>query len=231
MPRPPRFDIAGVPQHITQRGHDRQPCFFSEADYRCYLTHILEGSRRFQCAIHAYVLMTNHVHLLITPSTAGSLARMMQTLGRRYVSYVNGTYQRSGTLWESRYKACLVDTEDYLLTCYRYIELNPVRAAMVDDPSHHPWSSYHTNALGHSNPMIETHPQYDALGGTPIERQQAYQYLFKTAIGEDRLTEIRAYIRQQKALGSPKFQAHIETMLNRCAQTRPAHRPRKTMIP
>lgn len=227
MPRPPRLDIAGLPQHVTQRGHDRQACYFAEVDYRCYLTHLSEASRRFQCAVHAYVLMTNHVHLLVTPSSAGSLARMMQMLGRRYVSYINGTYRRSGTLWEGRYKACLVDTENYLLTCYRYIELNPVRAAMVDDPSHYLWSSYHANALGHPNALIQTHPQYDALGNTPFARQLAYQNLFKDAISDDRLAEIRAYIRQQKALGSPKFQAHIEAMLNRCAQTRPAHRPRK----
>jgi putative transposase len=227
MPRPPRLDIAGLPQHVTQRGHDQQPCFFSEADYRCYLTHLVEASRRFDCTIHTFVLMTNHVHLLVTPLLAGSLARMMQLLGRRYVSYINGTYRRSGTLWEGRYKACLVDTDDYLLTCYRYIELNPVRAAMVDDPSRYPWSSYHVNALGHSSTLIQPHPQYLALGDTPIARQAAYRELFGTAISEDRLAEIRAYLRQQKALGSPKFQAHIESMLNRCAQIRPAHRPRK----
>lgn len=227
MPRPPRLDMTGVPQHVTQRGHDRQPCFFSEADYRCYLAQLKEVSHHFECAIHAYVLMTNHVHLLVTPPRTGCLARMMQMLGRRYVSYINATYRRSGTLWEGRYKACLVDTEEYLLTCYRYIELNPVRAAMVNEPSHYPWSSYHANALGASSSLINAHPQFVALGVTPAERQSAYRALFDTAIGEDRLAEIRTYISQQKALGSPKFQAHIEAMLNRCTQARPAHRPRR----
>lgn len=125
MPRPPRLDIAGVPQHVMQRGHDRQACFFWDADYRCCLTHLLEASRLSQCAIHAYVLMTNHVHLLVTPPYVGAITRMMQVLGRRYVGYINASYRRSGTLWEGRYKACLVDSEGYLLTCYRYIELNP----------------------------------------------------------------------------------------------------------
>lgn len=138
MPRPPRLDLPGVAQHVIQRGNDRQPCFFTADDYRRYLHDLNEIALREGCAIHAYVLMTNHVHLLVTPSDVGRVSRMMQALGRRYVRHVNRTYHRTGTLWEGRYKACLVADDAHLLQCHRYIELNPLRAAMVADPRDYP---------------------------------------------------------------------------------------------
>ena len=125
MSRFPRPDIPGVAQHVVQRGNDRMPCFIDDVDRQRYLTALRETSQRHRCAIHAYVLMTNHVHLLVTPTQTGQIARMMQSLGRRYVRYVNERYHRTGTLWEGRYKACLVGTVPYLLRCYRYIEFNP----------------------------------------------------------------------------------------------------------
>jgi putative transposase len=131
MPRSPRLDLPGVAQHVVQRGNDRQPCFFTADDYLRYLRDLNEIARREGCAIHAYVPMTNHVHLLVTPPGTGRVSRMMQALGRRYVRYVNQTYHRTGTLWEGRYKACLVASDAHLLQCHRYIELNPLRAAMV----------------------------------------------------------------------------------------------------
>lgn len=227
MPRSPRFDLAGVPQHIIQRGHGRLQCFFAPADYRCYMTQLLHASRRWQCAVHAYVLMDNHVHLLVTPSTVGALASMMQSIGRNYVSYVNATYRRSGTLWEGRYKSCLVDADEYLLTCYRYIELNPVRAGLVGEPSAYSWSSYGFNALGDHDPLIVPHTQYVALGGDSEERLRAYRRLFAADIDKTRLDEIRTYIQQQRALGSSAFQDQIENVLGRYARARPAHRPRR----
>lgn len=160
MPRKPRFTLPGIPQHIIQRGNNREPCFFAEEDYRRYLDDLAEVAEKHGCRIHAYVLMTNHVHLLMTPAREHSISDTMQALGRRYVYYINKTYRRTGTLWEGRYKASLIDTEAYLLTCMRYIELNPVRATMVEHPGEYQWSSYAANAQGTTNPRITPHPVY-----------------------------------------------------------------------
>jgi putative transposase len=148
MPRKPRFNLIEIPQHVVQRGNNRQPTFFAEEDYRFYLDCLGEAASKYRCALHAYVLMTNYVHLLVTPGTPEGVSRMMQSVGRRYVQYVNYSYKRSGTLWEGRYKASLVQTEQYLLTCSRYIELNPVRAGMVQHPKDHKWTSYRAHAHG-----------------------------------------------------------------------------------
>jgi putative transposase len=131
MPRKPRFTLPGIPQHVIQRGNNREPCFFTVEDYRFYPGALQAACHKSCCSVHAYVLMTNHVHLLVTPGAVDSISVMMQSLGRRYVRYINDAYKRSGTLWEGRYKACLVDSGSYLFTCYRYIEMNPVRAGMV----------------------------------------------------------------------------------------------------
>jgi len=140
MPRRARLNLPDVPLHIVQRGNNRQPTFFSEDDYVFYLACLRESAERHSCDVHAYVLMTNHVHLLVTPYQPDGASRLMQSVGRRYVQYVNYTYRRTGTLWEGRFKASLVESESYLLTCYRYIELNPVRARMVEDPTEYRWS-------------------------------------------------------------------------------------------
>lgn len=227
MPRQPRLDLAGVPQHVGQRGNNRQPCFLREQDYLCYLTQLNDAARTHGCRIHAYVLMTNHVHLLLTPAAAGAVARMMQSLGRRYVGYINATYHRTGTLWEGRYKACLVDSERYLMTCYRYIELNPVRAAMVYEPEAYAWSSYRCNAEGAADRLVQPHAQYLQLGSTQEARCAAYRALFAEAIGQDRMEEIRLYVQQQRALGTSRFQGAIEADLHRAAKARPRGRPSK----
>jgi len=171
--------------------------------------------------------MTNHVHLLVTPSSAGAMSRMMQWLGRQYVGYINVRYQRTGTLWEGRYKSCLVDTERYLLTCYRYIEMNPVRAAMVADPGDYAWSSYRANAQLLPDAVLVPHAEYLRLGADAAARCVAYRELFKDALSADRLAEIRAYVQQQRVLGTPRFQCEIEAMIGRCASVRPAHRPKR----
>ena len=160
----------------------------------------------------------------MTPEAAGAVARAIQSLGRRYVGYFNGTYRRSGTLWEGRYKSCLVDSERYLLTCYRYIELNPVRAAMVVAPDDYVWSSYRANAEGRPDRLIHPHDEYARLGRTVEERCAAYRALFLEVIGEDRMNEIRAYVQQQRALGTSRFQAAIEAELQRVATVRPRGR-------
>lgn len=227
MPRPPRPDLANVPQHVIQRGNDRRACFFEEDDYSTYLTMLRAAARRHGCAIHAYVLMTNHVHLLVTPVEARAVSAMMQTLGRNYVAYVNGRYRRTGTLWEGRYKSCLVDSDRYVLICYRYIELNPVRAGMVATPIEYRWSSHRCNAAGETDALIRPHAQYLALGWASGSACTAYRALFAQGMSDDRLAEIRAYVQQQKALGSARFQAQIEEALGRYVQIRPAHRPRQ----
>ena len=194
MSRQPRLDLPGIPRHVIQRGNNRQPCFLREQDYRIYLALLPDASINTDCSIHAYVLMTNHVHLLISPHTKGGISRCMKSLGRRYITYFNRTHRRSGTLWEGRYKSCLLDTERHLLTCYRYIELNPVRAAMTDRPEGYPWSSHAFNGLNRLDAVLTPHAEYLALGTTPRARCDAYLALFKDVISEDRLAEIRAYI-------------------------------------
>ena len=182
MPRRTRVHLDGVPLHIVQRGHNREPCFFCEDDYESYLYWLSKALGETGCALHAYVLMTNHVHLLLTPRKAPAVPRLVISLGRRYVQYINKTYKRTGTLWDSRYKSSSVQAEPYLLLCQRYIELNPVRAAMVDDPAHYRWSSYRSNGLGQAGSRLSPHDLYLALGRTDKERQANYRALFRTEL-------------------------------------------------
>jgi putative transposase len=230
MPRRARVRHAGIPQHVIQRGNNRAACFFADEDYRTYLDSLLEGATRYGCDIHAYVLMTNHVHLLVTPESDESLSRMMRYLGSRYVQYVNHVYRRSGTLWEGRYKSSLIDSEGYLLTCYRYIELNPVRAGMVEDSSEYKWSSYGAHALGQADELIRDHPCYLALGATDEARQVAYQALFLHQVDDASLREIRDAANSGTALGSERFKDEIEATLARSVRPGTPGRPRKRGI-
>ncbi|CAG0990183.1 hypothetical protein MTYP_02241 [Methylophilaceae bacterium] len=227
MARKPRLNIVGNPQHVIQRGNNRQATFFAEEDYRFYLDCLTEAAQKYAGDIHAYVLMTNHVHLLVTPDQPESIARLMQSVGRRYVQYINYTYNRSGTLWEGRYKASLIQSEQYLLTCMRYIELNPVRAGIVKHPQDYPWTSYRTNALGAADQLITRHPEYHALGITPEQKQQAYQALFRTHLAPETLHEVRTALNSELVTGTDRFKAEIELALGRRLQPKPRGRPRK----
>jgi putative transposase len=218
MPRPPRLDLPGIPQHIVQRGNNRLPCFFGDNDYLGFRSDLREIAFSLGVAIHAYVLMTNHVHLLATPPVPGAISQMMQKLGRRYVRRINDTYGRTGTLWEGRFKSCLIDSEEYALTCYRYIELNPVRAAMVESPDRYPWSSYGCNADLADDPVVTPHASYLALAPTAGLRSQAYPELVACAITDDDLASIRQYLQLQQALGSSRFQDAIERQVARRAR-------------
>jgi putative transposase len=213
MPRKPRFFLPGVPAHIVQRGHSREPVFFEDSDYRAYLDWLQEAAERYNCAIHAYVLMTNHVHLLATPESKDGVSRMMQYVGRRYVPYINYTYGTSGSIWEGRYKASLVSDEQYLLTCMRYIELNPVRANMVNAPGHYRWSSYRCNAQGRRDALVTEHSLYTQIGKTPASRCDAYRALFKAHIDETQLKDIRAAWQTGTPLGNDFFKQKIEQKL------------------
>lgn len=205
MPRRPRILLADHPLHIVQRGINREPCFFAEEDYQCYLHWLEEAARDCGCAIHAYALMTNHVHLLLTPARAGAPARLMQSLGRRYVQYANRQYRRTGSLWEGRYKSSVVQAESYLLACMRYIELNPVRAAMVADPGGYRWSSYRANGLGLPDARLTPHSLYLGLDVEPASRYAAYRALFRPQLDADAASEVREALKLGMLLGSERF--------------------------
>ena len=205
MPRRPRVLLSGYPLHIVQRGINREACFFTDEDYHCYLHWLEESARACGCAIHAYALMTNHVHLLLTPREDGGPSRLMQSLGRRYVQYANRFYRRTGSLWEGRYKSSVVQAESYLLASQRYIELNPVRAGMVGDPGQYRWSSYRANGLGQVDPRLTPHECYQSLGGGAGERQAAYRALFRPELEAEAVDDIRKALRLGMPLGNARF--------------------------
>jgi putative transposase len=219
LPRKPRFNLPGVPQHVIQRGNNREPCFFGDTDCHRYLDDLGQALERNHCRLHAYVLMTNHVHLLVTPMADHGVPHLMQDLGRTYVRYVNHAYRRTGTLWEGRYKSSLVDSEAYLLTAMRYIEMNPVRAGMVPHPGDYRWSSYRINAQGHPGALVTPHPVYQALAGEPEQRQHRYRESFRMHLDPDQLHLIREALNQELVLGREDFKDKIERMVKR--QTRP----------
>jgi len=220
VPRLPRFTLPGQPQHVIQRGNNRQKIFRAKEDYSFYLEKLGEAAARHRCDLHAYVLMTNHVHLLVTPRGEGGIGRMMQTLGCYYVQYFNRGHRRTGTLWEGRYKAALIDSERYLLTCMRYIELNPVRAAgMAGHPADYPWSSFRCNALGEDDALITPHREYKRLGSGGAERQAAYRQLFRAAIPNATLEAIRDATNKAWVLGSDRFKHRMAKRLNRAVES------------
>ena len=227
MPRKPRFNLVGVPQHVIQRGNNREPCFYAEEDYLRYLDDLEKSAKKNDCRIHAYVLMTNHVHLLVTPMIEHGISQMMQSLGRRYVRYINTSYKRTGTLWEGRYKSSLIDSDAYLLTCMRYIELNPVRATMVAHPGEYKWSSYQGNAQNNNNHLLEHHPIYMDLGSSVNERMTAYRELFRSHLDDGSLHDIRDSLNHELVLGRSYFKNKIEEITNR--QTRMG-KPGRPMI-
>lgn len=215
MARLPRLDVPGCSHHIIQRGNNRSACFFDARDYAFYLQQLKLSAEQYGVAIHAFVLMTNHVHLLVTPECADSCGKMMQSLGRKYVRYINFTYRRTGSLWEGRYKSTLVDSESYFLTLSRYIELNPVRARMVAVASDYPWSSYRANAMGKGIKLLSPHPVYLALGETQGQRLLRYRALFQQEIDASLIADIRHCTNKSWVLGSAKFKTQIEDAVNR----------------
>lgn len=227
MPRRPRVIVPNTPQHLIQRGNNRQACFYADEDYQFYLEWLKEYADKTECKIHAYVLMTNHVHLLVSTEKADAVGVMMKSLGQRYVQYVNKTYQRSGTLWEGRYKSCPIQAETYLLSCQRYIELNPVRANMVNHPAEYKWSSYVANAQGEPNTVITPHSLYHSLGLNPTKQQFAYRELFRYALDIGLVNEIRKATNSNYALGNALFTKQIADALGRRVTPGLSGRPKK----
>ena len=210
MARLARLCSVVIPQHIIQRGNNRQICFNDDEDFAAYAHWLKEFSDKYHVNIHAWVFMTNHVHLLATPTAPNAVSLMMQSLGKQYLRYYNHTYKRTGTLWEGRYKSCVVQTSEYLLHCYRYIELNPVRAGMVNIPEDYAWSSYAANALGREASLRTPHSEYLNLGHRTEEREQAYRDLFLCHFDSNMLGTIRSAVAKNLALGDERFKVQIE---------------------
>ena len=188
--------------HVVQRGINRSPCFFSGGDYQTYLRHLAVFSARFGCSVHAYCLMTNHVHLLLTPHAADACALLMKNLGQHYVQGVNHRLGRSGTLWEGRFYSCLVPSESYVLACYRYIELNPVRAGIVTKPTQYRWSSYGANAEGNVHDFLKPHAAYEGLAVETEGRLRTYTQLCEEGVPGLAMEEIRKATRVGCAIGT-----------------------------
>lgn len=219
--------LGGLPVHVVQRGNNRAACFFQDGDRSFYLFHLARLLPRTGCSLHAYCLMTNHVHLLVTPKDPAACARLMKHLGQLHTQYVNRHYARSGTLWDGRFKSCIVQSEDYLLSCYRYIELNPVRAGLCGHPAEYSWSSYRTNAEGRAEPFITPHPEFSRLGKTEEERCSTYAALCST-LAATRVDEIRASTNGNVVLGDDAFKRRLAAALGRRVEPGNPGRPTRT---
>lgn len=220
MARLPRFVLPDYPQHVIQRGNNAQRILFDEADYWFLWEHLGTGAKKFSCDIHAYVLMPNHFHLLITPHSENGLGKLMQYVGRYYVQYFNQRYERTGTLWDGRYRATLLDPHGYFTACARYVEENPVRAGLVKDAAAYDWSSFGAHATGRDDPLVSPQHEYLALGRSARARQAAWKDLFARPMDPTLLERIRASTNKAWVLGDPAFCAEIEAKLNRRATPR-----------
>ena len=227
MPRHSRIVAAGYPMHTILRGIDRGAIFFAEEDRRAFLKALAELTLAESVQVHAYVLMTNHVHLLMPPVADSGPSRVMKGIGQRYVQHVNRTYRRTGTLFEGRFRSSLVEADGYLLACQRYIELNPVRAQMVEAPDDYQWSSYSANGLGSPDPLVDPHPLYTALAESDAARRSAYRNLFADTLPDDLLSAIRDATNGGFVLGSDHFQKQIAAMVGRRTWPGNSGRPKK----
>ena len=209
MARQSRLILPGVALHITQRGNDRADCFRRDSDNMLYLLHLRELAEKLACAVHAYCLMSNHVHLLLTPPSAEACQGLMKNLGQRYAQYFNRAHERTGSLWEGRYYSCLVESPRYVLACYRYIELNPVRANLVRHPRSYAWSSHAANAGFRSDGMLTPHVEFLALSEDATRRREIYRNLFEDVVEPSVLGEIRSATLGGYPLGSDAFKASL----------------------
>ena len=225
MARLPRYFAPNCPQHVILRGNNRAPIFAAEADYAKFNDCLEDAARNHDVAIHAYVFMSNHFHLLATPGSEQALGKTLQSVGRQYVQYFNHSYQRTGTLWEGRYRATVIEAERYLVTCMRYIEMNPVRAGMVAHPRDYRWSSYRAHAEGVVDGLLSAHEIYRRLGRSEAERQAAYRQLFRAQVGKAEVQQIRDATNQAWALGGDRFRRKVEALAGRRAAPLPKGRP------
>lgn len=231
MARLPRLTIPGFPQHVILRGNNRQAIFATAADYETLLRLLDENARKFRVAVHAYVLMSNHVHLLVTPEEDSSLPLTMQAVGRSYVRYFNRAQGRTGTLWEGRYRSTLIQTERYLLTCMAYIDLNPVRAGLVADPAQYTWSSYGHYVGLRTDRIVTPHPLYWQLGNTPFAREAAYRDLVHAGLSVQQQQALTTATLQGWALGDADYVADLQKRTERRVAKGRAGRPAKLPQP
>jgi len=215
MARQPRYALPGQVQHVIQRGNNREAIFYRDEDYRFYLHCLAEVCGQQSVEVHAYVLMPNHVHLLLTPSRADGISKTMQSLSGRYAQYINSTYRRTGTVWGGRYRSTVIDPDSYLLRCMCYIETNPVRGGLVVSPGEYSWSSFRCNVEGARDLVISHHSTYLQLGDNPQERRLKYQGYVRAPIDPDTLTDIRNSTNKGWVLGGDGFREHLESLLNR----------------
>jgi len=225
MARQPRLALPDVALHIIQRGNNRGMCFSGDTDYLCYLAYLRRFSQKYRCMVHAYCLMTNHVHILATPSESDSCTSFMRDLGQSYVKYFNRRHRRTGTLWEGRYRSCVVESSTYVLACYRYIELNPVRAGMVHHPSAYAWSSYAVNAGFSCDDLVTPHSEYLAIAANPNRRSIDYRRLLDDGLDEVTTTAIRDATNSSLPLCSDAFKADLQAGGRKVGHLRPGPQP------
>jgi putative transposase len=223
VPNSSRFRLANIPLHIVQRGNNGEDCFRDDEDFLEYLGRLAAASRKFDVAVHAYVLMTNHVHLLATPTSLDGVGKRLQAVGSAYVPIFNARHHRSGTLWDGRFYSSLVGSDSYLWNCHRYIELNPVRAGLVHEPGRYRWSSFPRNAMGSPDSVVTPHPAYHALGANAAA---AYLEMFGDALADQTVIEIRETIRRELAFGSEAFLDDLEVRANRSSRPKARGRPK-----
>ena len=227
MPRIARPVIPGMPHHIVHRGNNRQQIFYQEKDYLFLIKSIREAKKNFDCLLYAYCFMLNHIHMILVPKNIDGLSKMLKLVAGRYTRYINKNYERTGTLWEGRFKSSPIETERYLFGCTRYIEINPVRAQIVKHPAFYRWSSYSKKAVVKNDPILDLDPYYLELGRTPEEREHAYQEWFQQAPEEEEQDFISKCIRQCLPVGSKEFVDKICQKLGKDIKIRPRGRPKK----
>lgn len=229
MARLPRLVIPYQPHHVIQRGAGGMAIFIDNADYQVFLRYLREAAKAYKVAIHAYVLMSNHIHLLATPSDSSGFGKMMQWLGRYYVPYFNRRHDRIGTLWQGRYRTSIIDSEHYLMVCSRYIELNPVRAGICARPEDYPWSSYRHHIGLEPDPTIFDHDLYWRLGNTPFDREAAYKALVESGISSDEMATLRGAVQRGVILGTVEFRQSLQKQTSRPIEPAKRGRPRKAV--
>jgi putative transposase len=220
MARQPRLVFAGHALHVVHRGVNRGACFAEDGDRTFYLGLLQEHLPKSACSLHAYVLMTNHVHLLLTPDDDHAAAGLMKAVAQKYAQRCNKRWKRTGPFWETPFKSSLIDSHTYALNCHRYIEENPLRAGMVRHPFEYPWSSFRANAMGHPSPLLTQHRSVESLGGDPVERRIAYRALFDTPQAEKEVEVFREALKSSLAAGSPEFIEHVAIASGRRATRR-----------
>ncbi len=227
MPRLPRLNLVDVPQHIVQVGHNNLACFFDDEDYQFYIHSLKVAADQYQVDVHAYVLLPSSIQIIATPRVPQGISSMMQSLGRRYVQYANHRYKRSGTLWGGRYKSSLIDSDAYLLTCYRYVELKPMYLGLSDGPEEYPWSSFHHHAALETNHLIVDHRLYKELGDSMEARGRAYRKLFSYEFDRRMLDYIADTVKLGQVLGGDAFKEKIEKVANQRVRPLKRGRPKK----